>query len=244
MPENGSSQGTQNSSVAHVAWVSCAACAATAGKHADRHRPSAPVPANGSHAAGTDWPPEAMMPSGVQKPPSHAASCACCAAGTSAVGKQCAPPHAGEHAGNDAGSTTSAPFHGQVNITGGCFGESHATEHTPVGAEGSAAIGSKQGAQTSPSAHVAFGNTSASAATAGRQVEMQRPSAPATDVHVAGTPLPPLAMKLSGVQKPPSHAASCACCATGMSDEGTQRAPPHTGLQSGNTIGSIMGGPV
>ena len=82
------------------------------------------------------------MGSGVQKPPGQAASKGCCDGGTSAAGTQCAPAHAGAHAGKTFGSTTGGPVHGHVRTVGGLAGLSHATEHAPVGAVGSAAVGS------------------------------------------------------------------------------------------------------
>src|SRR5580658_11144600 len=78
----------------------------------------------------------------------------------------------------------------------------------------------------------------------GRQGERQRPSAPATDVHVWGTDSPALEEIESGVQKPPAHAASLDWSDIGTSDDGTQCAPAHAGLHAGKTDGSMMGGPV
>ena len=59
-----------------------------------------------------------MSVSGVQKPAllpvPHVASCACSATGTNAVGRQCAPPHAGVHARERRnGSMSGGPVYGQ-----------------------------------------------------------------------------------------------------------------------------------
>jgi hypothetical protein len=141
-----------------------------------------------------------MSESGAQNPPGHAASCDCSAAGTRDAARQWEPAHAGEHAGNVVGSTMGGPVYGHARIVGGCFGASHAMEQAPVGAVGSLAVGSKHGAQRSSAWHVDWGRTATSEATSGMHVDRQRPSDPATDVHVAGTAFPPLAMSESGAQ--------------------------------------------
>ena len=120
--------------------------------------------------------------------------------------------------------------------------------HAPVGAVGSSAVGLKQGAHFSPSSQVSFGSCAACAATDGKQVDTQRPSAPATDVHVLGTKLPPVSISLSGAHSPaePSlavHVSRRPCCAAGTLDAGRQWAPPHAGAQSPNDVGSSSGGP-
>src|ERR1700730_8405403 len=107
------------------------------------------------------------MGSGAQNPPGHEASCDCCAGGTSDDGTQWAPLHAGLHAGKMPGSTTAGPVHGQVRMAGGFAGSSHAIEHAPVAAVGSAAVGLKHGAQRSSVAQVPCGSTSRFAATNG-----------------------------------------------------------------------------
>ena len=78
----------------------------------------------------------------------------------------------------------------------------------------------------------------------GRQGDRHRPSAPATDVHVGGTPSPAVSVIESGAQKPPGQVASLDWSAIGTSDDGTQWAPPHAGVQAGNTVGSMIGGPL
>ena len=99
-----------------------------------------------------------MIGSGAQKPPGQVASNPCCAGGTSAAGRQCAPPHDGEHEGNELGSTTGGPVHGHISTTGGFCGASHESVHAPVGAVGSCAVGLKQGAHFSPLAQTSFGS--------------------------------------------------------------------------------------
>src|SRR5438309_1675046 len=189
-----------------------------------------------------------MIGSGAQNPPGQVASRPCCAGGTIAVGTQCAPPHDGEHDGNVAGSTTGGPVHGHMSTTGGFCGASHASVHAPVGAVGSCAVGLKQGVHFSPSAQTSFGSCAASAATGGRHVDKQRPSAPATDVHDFGTKFPPVAMSLSGAHSPAApplavHLSSSPCCAAGTLDAGRQCAPPHAGAHASSDVGSMSGGP-
>src|SRR5262245_39197702 len=110
------------------------------GRHVDTQRPSAP--AIEVHVGGTKWFAVEITGSGRHKPFGQVASFARWSAGTKSVGTQCAPPHAGLHAGNVFGSATGGPFHGHVRMTGGCFGASHPSEHTPVGAVGVAEVGS------------------------------------------------------------------------------------------------------
>jgi hypothetical protein len=62
--------------------------------------------------------------------------------GTSDDGTQCEPLHAGLQAGKTVGSMMGGPVYGQEMIVGGFVGLSHASEHAPVGAVGSAATGS------------------------------------------------------------------------------------------------------
>ena len=77
---------------------------------------------------------------------------------------------------------------------------------------------------------------------------MQRPSAPATEVHDLGTKLPPVAISLSGVHSPATpplavQLSSRPCCAAGTLAAGRQWAPPHAGAQASNETGSSSGGP-
>ena len=166
------------------------------------------------HVGGTPWPPVLVTESGAQKPPGHAASCDWSAIGTSDVGTQCEPAHAGLHAGNPLGSMMGGPVYGQEMTVGGFAGLSHASEHAPVGAVGSAETGLKQGAQRSSAAHTSCGKTSFSAWICGRHVERQRPSALAIDVHLVGRACPSDWMNVSGAQKPGApllmQLASCA----------------------------------
>ena len=248
VPLIGSVHGAQRLPALHVCCASSADCAWMLGKQSERQRPSAGVPVTGAHVGGFQWPALDTMGSGAQKPPLHVASCDCWATGMSDAGTQCAPPHAGAHAGNTLGSMTGGPVYGHVKIVGGSTGLSHASEHAPVAARGSVAVGLKHGAQRSFEAHVARGRRPACAAIAGRHVERQRPSAPAIDVHLGGTLSPPLDVTESGAQKPAfaplPHDASCDCCDAGTSDAGTQCAPPHAGAHAGKMLGSITGGPV
>src|SRR5581483_3198043 len=116
---------------------SCAACAAIGGRHDGRQRPSAP--ATDEQVLGTNLPPDSMNVSGAQKPPPvHIANSDCCAAGTSALGRQWPQPHAAKV----FGSTTSVlPSHGHMSTSGGSFGASQPIEHAPVAAVGSDAVG-------------------------------------------------------------------------------------------------------
>jgi len=75
----GSKQGTHFCPAVHV-LCGRSGCAATDGKHVERHRPSAP--AMDVHEAGLSWFADAMMKSGVQKPPVHAARSERCDGGT------------------------------------------------------------------------------------------------------------------------------------------------------------------
>src|SRR6185369_3291303 len=184
-----------------------------------------------------------MIGSGAQKPPGQVASRPCCAGGTIAAGTQCAPPHDGEQPGNVAGSTTGGPVHGHMSTTGGLAGWSHERLHAPVGAVGSDAVGLKQGAHFSPSAHTSFGSCAASAAIGGRHVDKERPSAPAIDVHDFGTNLPPVEISGSGTQKPPVHVWSSACSDAGTFAAGTQCALLHAPSHAGKVDGSTTGGP-
>src|SRR5499427_5170604 len=122
-------------------------------------------------------------------------------------------------------------------------------EQTPVGTVGSAAVGSKQGTHLSSAPHTSVGKRSPRSATAGMHWEMHRPSAPATDTHERGTKLPALSMKASGAHEPgtpPSETqlARRAWPVEGMSDCGTQCAPPQAGLHAGKIAGLSKGGPV
>jgi hypothetical protein len=170
------------------------------GRQVDTQRPSAP--AIEVHVGGTKWFAVEITGSGRHRPFGQAASFERWSAGTMSAGTQCAPPHAGLQAGNAFGSATAGPFHGHVKMSGGFFGWSHASEHAPVGAIGSLAVGSKQGAHFSFAAHTSVGKSAAFAATLGRQVLTQRPSAPAIDAQVFGTKLLADAMTWSGAQKP------------------------------------------
>src|SRR5207244_12645912 len=127
----------------------------SAGRQVERHRPS--EPATDVHVLGTPSPPVDVIASGAQKPGcpllEHAASCDCSAVGTSDAGTQCAPAHAGVHGGKMPGSMTGGPEYGQFSSVGGLKGLSQAREHAPVGFVGSAATGSKQGAQRPSAAH-------------------------------------------------------------------------------------------
>src|SRR5438105_13118800 len=119
------------------------------------------------------------------------------------------------------------PFHGQVMMVGGCDGLSQARLHAPVGSVGSAAVGLKQGTHFSPAPHTSLGRSDACDATAGKHTDVQRPSAPATEVQVLGTKLPPVLIRSSGAQKPepPPEAVqgeSSDCCAAGTTDAGRQ----------------------
>ena len=197
------------------------------------------------HDFGTNLPPVEISGSGTQKPPVHVCKSACSDAGTFAAGTQCALAQAPSHAGNVDGSTTGGPVHGQLEHRGGCAGMSHASVHAPVGAVGSAAVGLKQGAHFSPSSQVSFGSCAACAATDGKHADTQRPSAPATEVHVLGTKFPPVAMSLSGAHSPAApplavHVSSRPCCAAGTLDAGRQCAPPHAGAQSSSDVGSMQ----
>src|SRR6185503_4725698 len=118
------------------------------------------------------------------------ASKLCCAGGTNELGTQCAFVQVADAqlVSFDA-STTGGPVHGHESTTGGLVGASHAIEQAPVGFVGSAELGSKHGVQRSVASHVSWGKSVACAATAGKHVETQRPSAPATDVQVFGTAL-------------------------------------------------------
>jgi hypothetical protein len=80
----------------------------------------------------------------------------------------------------------------------------------------------------------------------GRHVEMQRPSAPATEVHVGGTKWLADEMMGSGVQKPPpAHAWSSFCCAAGTSDAGRQCAAEQVlDAHEGKSVGLMMLGPL
>jgi hypothetical protein len=79
-------------------------------------------------------------------------------------------------------------------------------------------------------------------------VERHRPSAPAIDVHVGGSPSPAVWMTVSGAQKPgPASVVQVArsdCSAAGTRELETQWAPAHAGEHCGNVLGSMMGGPV
>ena len=112
------------------------------------------------------------------------------------------------HAGSVLGSITGGPVHGHVRIVGGWAGMSQPSVQAPVAALGLDATGLKQGAHFSPAAHVLCGKREASPAIAGRHVERQRPSDPATEVHVGGTPLPAVEVMESGAQNPPGQVAS------------------------------------
>src|SRR5437763_769327 len=107
--------------------------------------------------------------------------------GTTLAGRQCAPEQPSSHAGSCAGLTSAGPCHGQVSSVGGFIGLSQPSEQAPVGAVGSVAVGLKQGAHLVPVGQPACGSSAACAATAGRQVETQRPSAPAIEVQLLGT---------------------------------------------------------
>src|SRR6185312_137293 len=185
-----------------------------------------------------------MIGSGAQNPPGQAARSACSDDGTFAAGTQCAPLHAGAQAGNDVGSTTGGPVHGHISTTGGFAGASHDSVHAPVGAVGSEAVGLKQGAHFSPAAHTSSGSCAASLPTGGRQVDRQRPSAPAIDVHDVGTNCPPDVINGSGTQKPPVQVCRSACSPAGTFAAGTQCAPLQAPSHAGNVDGSTTGGPV
>jgi hypothetical protein len=87
-----------------------------------------------------------MRSSGAQRPAvaplPQVASCAACALGTYAFGKQWAPAQVGLQPGKPAASITFGPVHGQVNVKGGWVGASHPSEHAPVGVVGEADVGS------------------------------------------------------------------------------------------------------
>ena len=110
---------------------------------------------------------------------------------------------------------------------------------------GSAASGSKQGAQRSPTAQPAVGRSAACAATNGRHVDKQRPSAPAIEVHELGTEVFAVAMMESGAQMPApsSQLANSDCWACGTSELAAQCAPAHAGEHAGREDGSMIGGP-
>ncbi len=158
------------------------------------------------------------------------------------------PPHAGSQPGSVVGSITGGPVHGQVNVSGGFFGASHARLQAPVGAVGSADVGSKQGTHFSLAAQTSVGKSEALEATSGRQVDKQRPSTPAIELHDFGTKLPLDEMSGSGAQKPATlplavQALKSFCWAAGTKLAGTQCAPPQAGLHAANPAGSTSGGP-
>ena len=100
-----------------------------------------------------------------------------------------------------------------------------------------------------PRGQMSRGRRSASLATAGRHVDRQRPSAPATEVHVVGTDSPADWTNESGAQKPACPLVLCTtrssdCIRRGDERDGTQCAPAHAGEHAGNCVGSISGGPV
>src|SRR5262245_60410043 len=132
-----------------------------------------------------------------------------------------------------AGSMRSGPAQPHVTSSGASIGASQPSVHASVGAEKSAAIGSKHGAQRSPLGQMSWGKKTPWLATNGMQLDRHRPSEPPTDVQLCGLILPPLAMSASGAQKPPVQGASNACSAVGTSSLGTQWAPPQLGSHSG-----------
>jgi hypothetical protein len=185
-----------------------------------------------------------MIVSGVQYPPGHGASSARSGAGTRSAGRQCVPSQAGLQDGKVDGSSTAGPAHGHVKTSGGFWAASQPSEQAPVGSIGVADVGSKQGAQIVPLGHVDCGRSLALAAMSGRQVDTQRPSAPASDVHVGGTKLLPVAMTGSGRQYPFGQVESLARWSAGTISADTQCAPPQAGLHGGNAVGSTTFGPV
>src|SRR5687768_3536442 len=92
-------------------------------------------------------------------------------------------------------------------MTGFSLRASQAIEQAPGGVLGSGAVGSKQGTHAWPTPQPRLGRNGAVCATSGRQVERQRPSAPAIERQVLGTQLLADEMIGSGAQKPPGHAA-------------------------------------
>src|SRR5262249_51110877 len=108
------------------------------------------------------------------------------------------------------------------------------SSHAPVG---SPSVGLMHGAHRSSSAHDARGSASLFADTAGTQRLMQTPSRPPSEVHPGGF-APPLLMSVSGGHKPVAQAEKNEWPAVGTCVAGTQCAPPHAGVQSGNVCGS------
>src|SRR5262249_4482089 len=170
--------------------------------------------------------------------------CGCSVEGARSAGTPWAPEQAGAQAANFVGSMTGGPVHGQVRMSGGCAGWSQPMLHAPVGAVGSDEVGSKQGAQASLAPQTSLGRSAACSAICGMQVDMHRPSAPATDLQLFGTVSPPAAMIGSGARTPAEQAASSACSVGGTRSAGTQWAPPQAGLHEGRWAGSTTGGPV
>ena len=144
-PVSGSLQGTQRWDVEQVE-VSSVGRDDTAGRHVERHRPCAGVPANAAQLAGFTLPAALIRSSGVQRPAvaplPHVASCPATVGGTYALGRQCAPEQLGLHPGKIVGSMTAGPLHGHVKVTGGRVGASQPSEHAPVAAVGCDEVGS------------------------------------------------------------------------------------------------------
>src|SRR5262249_12049733 len=95
--------------------------------------------------------------------------------------------------------------------------------------------------------HTPWGSQNASA-TAGRQLERHRPSAPAIDTQDWGTPPPTAAMMGSGTHSPAPLSAVVQAPGDsgrpGSSSVGTQWEPLQVGLHPAKTVGSNTAGPV
>ena len=145
VPVIGSLQGAQRRSAAQVD-DSSVGCEATAGKHSERHRPCAVVPAKAVQLGGSTLPPAAMRSSGVQRPAlaplPHGARRAACDGGTYALGRQCAPEQAESQLGSNDGLITAGPLQGHTSVIGGCTGASQPSEQAPVSTVGVADVGS------------------------------------------------------------------------------------------------------
>jgi len=125
------------------------------------------------------------------------------------------------------------------NVNAGWVGWSQlVVEHHPVEAP---VYGSVQGAHLFPAAQVDC-SSDACAATPGRQVDRQRPSAvvPANATQEGGTPAPAVAMMESGTQNPSVQLAKSDRCPTGTMLAGRQWAPLQ---HPGKTTGLSTGGP-
>jgi hypothetical protein len=145
----------------------------------------------------------------------HDASWLCTAAGTSPAGKQCAPPHAGEHGENVFGSRSGGPVYGHITPPSVAPSVAPASRphtksesvHAPVAMFVS---GLMHGTQTSPVPHISCRKSDelGSPETFAMHLLKQTPASVllmSTVVHDVGTYSLPFVMIGSGTHNPVAH---------------------------------------